>query len=195
VVIDVRPHWSSVLRPALALVGSLALALMVQMQISSDEGYKDFVLIPALALVLGVLVWFLVRYARWATSSLVVTTHRVIVRSGVLGRRGREIGLDRVSDVFMHRPLAGRLVGAGVLTVESAEGGREEFPHCPRIKDICREVGRLVEASRAGEAQRDTEGAGGSPLVQLEKLDDLRRRGVISDAEFEAKKAQLLDRL
>ena len=34
-----------------------------------------------------------------------------------------------------------------------------------------------------------------SPLEQLEKLDELRQRGVISQAEFEAKKAQLLDRL
>jgi hypothetical protein len=34
-----------------------------------------------------------------------------------------------------------------------------------------------------------------SPLEQLEKLEELRQRGVISQAEFEAKKAQLLDRL
>ena len=30
---------------------------------------------------------------------------------------------------------------------------------------------------------------------QLEKLDELRQRGVISQAEFDAKKAQLLDRM
>jgi hypothetical protein len=34
-----------------------------------------------------------------------------------------------------------------------------------------------------------------SPLEQLEKLDDLRQRGVISQAEFDVKKAQLLDRM
>jgi len=30
---------------------------------------------------------------------------------------------------------------------------------------------------------------------QIDRLDDLRRRGVISDAEFQAKKTQLLDRM
>jgi cytochrome c-type biogenesis protein CcmH/NrfG len=30
---------------------------------------------------------------------------------------------------------------------------------------------------------------------QLEKLDELRKRGVITEAEFTAKKAQLLDRM
>ena len=30
---------------------------------------------------------------------------------------------------------------------------------------------------------------------QLERLDDLRKRGVITEAEFQAKKTQLLDRL
>ena len=33
------------------------------------------------------------------------------------------------------------------------------------------------------------------PLEQLEKLEELRQRGVISQAEFEVKKAKLLDRL
>jgi hypothetical protein len=31
--------------------------------------------------------------------------------------------------------------------------------------------------------------------AQIEELDQLRQRGIISDAEFQAKKADLLDRL
>lgn len=195
VVIDVRPHWSSVARPALALLGSLLLALIIQAQVSPDEAYKDFLLFPALALVLAVLVWFVVRYARWASSSLVVTTSRVVVRSGVLSRRGREVALVEVRDVDVRRPLLGRLVGTGTVTVESAGGGREVFRNCPRVKDIAPELRRMVEVAWADEHDRRTGAGEGSPLVQLEKLDDLRQRGVISDAEFEVKKAQLLDRL
>jgi Short C-terminal domain len=33
------------------------------------------------------------------------------------------------------------------------------------------------------------------PYEQLRKLDELRDQGVLTDAEFEAKKKQLLDRL
>ena len=45
------------------------------------------------------------------------------------------------------------------------------------------------------EADRAAGRRGLSLPEQLEKLDELRQRGVISQAEFDAKKAQLLDRL
>ena len=43
----------------------------------------------------------------------------------------------------------------------------------------------------------DTVGPGGEPTVadRLVQLDELRRRGILTDAEFAAKKAELLDRL
>ena len=58
-------------------------------------------------------------------------------------------------------------------------------------------IHREIEAAQARDADRI---AGRretvlSPLEQIEKLEELRLRGVISQAEFEAKKAQLLDRL
>jgi hypothetical protein len=38
-------------------------------------------------------------------------------------------------------------------------------------------------------------GAGGDPLTQLERVAELHRKGVLSDAEFSAKKAELLSRI
>jgi len=35
----------------------------------------------------------------------------------------------------------------------------------------------------------------GDPIARLERLGDLRDKGLLSDAEFEAKKAQLLERM
>jgi len=37
--------------------------------------------------------------------------------------------------------------------------------------------------------------SGPSVTEQIDQLDDLRRRGVVTQAEFDAKKATLLDRL
>jgi ABC-type multidrug transport system fused ATPase/permease subunit len=39
---------------------------------------------------------------------------------------------------------------------------------------------------------RETAGGGGSPVDELAKLNDLKERGAISDAEFERAKAKLL---
>ncbi len=194
-VIDLRPHWSSVAKPGLALVASLGLALFVQARVSAGESYKDLLLIPALALVLVVLGWFVVRYARWASSNLAVTTDRVVVRSGVVSRKGNEVPLEEVGDVTVTRTLAGRVLGVGTLAVESVQGGRELFLNCPRARHVADDIRELVAAAREQAAGGAPAHGTPSPLVQLEKLDELRQRGVISQAEFDAKKAQLLDRL
>jgi hypothetical protein len=52
-----------------------------------------------------------------------------------------------------------------------------------------------MEAARDRELDRQVGRRPLSPLEQLEKLDELRQRGVISQAEFEVKKAKLLDQL
>ena len=49
-------------------------------------------------------------------------------------------------------------------------------------------AGEHIALKRAGRREL-------SPLEQLEKLEELRQRGVISQAEFDLKKQKLLDRL
>jgi hypothetical protein len=58
------------------------------------------------------------------------------------------------------------------------------------------EIYRQMEACAARHvAQPAVASAPMSIPEQLEKLDDLRQRGIITRAEFEAKKQQLLDRI
>lgn len=193
VALDLRPHWSSLARPALALVAGLALALGIQARVSSRESYKDLLLIPVLVLVVVLLLWFAARYARWASWNLAVTSERVVIRSGVVGRRGREVPLEQVRDVTVDRRLVGRLFGVGSLTVRSAVGDLETFPDCPRVSRVRAQI--LERADAADRVSRPFDTGEPSPLAQLEKLEELRGRGVISQAEFDAKKAQLLGRL
>ncbi|MEA3056204.1 MAG: hypothetical protein QOD30_1636, partial [Actinomycetota bacterium] len=86
-----------------------------------------------------------------------------------------------------------RVIGTGDLVIESAgEKGSEPFTDIRRPSHVQNEIYRLMEEnqSRAGGGARDL-----SIPEQIDRLDDLRRRGVISDAEFQAKKTQLLDRM
>lgn len=195
VVLDLRPHWSFVARPALALLAGLATAIWMQARISSGERYKDVVLIPVLVLVVLVLGWFVGRYARWATRNLVVTTERVVIRSGVVVRRGREVPLGEVRDVTEVRSLLGRVWGVGTLVVESSAGDREVFASCARPARVRSQILDQVGARARTLGPDHRAGLEVTPLAQLEKLEELRRRGVISQAEFDSTKAQLLDRL
>lgn len=189
IILDLRPHWFYLAGPVAALVAALVLAVVV-------HGRSAWILFPVLALALVALVWFLGRYARWATTNFVLTTDRLIYRSGVASRQGREIPLERLNDVSFHQSLLQRMLGAGDLLIESAgERGQEQFGSFAHPQDTQNEVHRAIEAAAARDADRMAGRRELSPLEQLEKLEELRQRGVITQAEFELKKAKLLDRL
>jgi uncharacterized membrane protein YdbT with pleckstrin-like domain len=191
VILDLRPHWFFLFGPAVALMAALALAVWVSQAIDSD-----FALFPALALAVVALLLFLARYAQWLTTDFVLTTDRLIYRKGVVSRQGREIPLERLNDVSYQQTLFQRMLGAGDLLVESGgERGQSQYGSFAHPQDIQNEIHRAIEAAAARDADRMAGRRELSPLEQLEKLEELRQRGVISQAEFEVKKAKLLDRL
>ena len=190
IILDLRPHWAFLFVPALALVVALVLAIWV------NTLETDWVLFPALALAVVALVFFLVRLAQWVTTDFVLTTDRLIYRKGVVSRQGREIPLERVNDVSFTQSLALRMLRAGDLLVESGgERGQSAFGHFADPQGIQNEIHRAIEAAAARDADRMAGRRELSPLEQLEKLEELRQRGVISQAEFDIKKQKLLDRL
>jgi uncharacterized membrane protein YdbT with pleckstrin-like domain len=195
VVLDLHPHWWFLAAPSAALVAALALSVAVRAGLSPRQ-HRDAILIPALVLVVVALLWFVARYARWSTTNFVVTTDRLVYRSGVFAKQGKEIPLERVNDISFHQSLFERMVGSGDVVVESAgERGQEQFFKLPRPSRVQNEIYHQIEAAHQREADRTAGHRELSPLEQLEKLEELRGRGVISQAEFDAKKAQLLDRL
>ncbi len=191
VIRDLRPHWFFLFGAVIALIAALALAIWV-----GQAEVSEVVLFPVLALPVVALLFFLVRFAQWVTTDFVLTTDRLIYRKGVVSRQGKEIPLERVNDVSYQQSMIQRMMGAGDLMVESGgERGQSQFGHFADPQDIQNEIHRAIEAVAARDAARMAGRRALSPLEQLEKLDELRRRGVISQTEFEVKKANLLDRL
>ena len=188
VVLDLRPHWWFFAGPASLLL--VALAGLVAVGASDLPGW---LLLAVTGVTLAALLWFAGRYSRWATTNFVVTTDRLIYRSGVVAKRGIEIPLERVNTVFSNQTVLERLLRSGDLVIESGgERGQQAFTDIPRPGLVQNEIYRQIEDN-----QNRMYGGGRSddPIDQLDRLDDLRRRGVISEAEFEAKKRKLLDRM
>lgn len=191
VVLDLRPHWVFLTWPTAALAASLLAAIVADRDIGSD-----FLTFPLLAVVLVALVWFVGRFARWRTTNFVVTNDRLVVRKGIVRRHGREIPLEHVNDLTVIQNLVDRIVKAGDLHIESAgERGAEVFYDCPRPPRVQNEIYRQMDQANARTADLRAGRREPTPLEQIDQLEDLRRRGVITQAEFDAKKAQLLDRL
>jgi len=190
IVLDLRPHWWFLSGPVATVVLTVALTIFV-----AAIGAPTLVLLASLALMIVALVWLLVRFLRWTTTNFVVTTDRLIFRSGVLSKHGREIPLERVNDITFNASLFERVIRAGDLVIESAgERGQQMFTDIPRPMHVQNEVYRQIEAAQQRDADRMAGRRELSVPEQLEKLDELRQRGVISQAEFDAKKSQLLDR-
>jgi uncharacterized membrane protein YdbT with pleckstrin-like domain len=189
VVLDLVPHWSTLAVPAAVLVAVLAAT------VAGETFNRDLGLGLAVVLV-AVIAWVAWRVARRQTTNLVLTTDRLIRREGVVAKRGKEIPLERVNDIGYHQSVFERLIGTGDLSIESAGArSRETFSDIPRPAVVQNEIYRQMEACAMRRSDRATVPRDLSVPEQLEKLDDLRQRGIITWAEFDAKKQQLLDRL
>ena len=189
VIVDLRPHWSTLARPVAAVVAT-AVATIVLSFVVNWLGYAGAVLTAA------ALIWFISRYLRRATTDFVVTTDRLVYRSGIIAKQGKEIPLERVNDISYTQSVFERIIGTGDLSIESAGArSRETFSHIPRPSQVQNEIYRQMEAAAARHADRMAGRRELSVPEQLDKLDELRQRGVITQDEFDAKKRQLLDRM
>jgi len=197
-VLDLRPHWWF-----LAPAGALLVLSVVFGLTALVKDWPNWISVPVGIWVLGSLGWFGIRYLTWNTTNFVVTNERVISRTGVVSKKGIEIPLDRINTVFFNQSLFERMIGAGDLGIESAgEGGRQTFTDIRKPSLVQNEIYRQVEGLEDRKLQRLGEAAGGGARAaaasipeQIEKLDQLRRQGVVTDEEFERKKQELLDRM
>jgi uncharacterized membrane protein YdbT with pleckstrin-like domain len=137
------------------------------------------------------------RLVRWATSHFVVTSDRLIHRSGWLAKHSMEIPLEKISDVRFHQGVFERMIGAGDLTIESpGEYGQESFSDIRRPEQVQKLIYEMGEANQRRMVSPSPASApvSGSLADELAKLEHLRAGGVLSESEFQAEKARLLHR-
>lgn len=222
VVVELRPHWVTLGWPLVAAVAAIVLAIGV---VAAFPTIPIGVVYLLVAMVVAAALWLSGRMVRWFTTSLVVTTSRLVQRSGVVARRGLELRLERVNQLSYHQSLLDRVLRTGELLVEmGGEMGVVAFDHVPRPAVVQSLITEQIDAvhrgSRrgsssdkpvrvgvgAGTVGADTPPEGVAPVRgqwggarsvadRLVELDELHRRGIVTDAEFQAKKADLLERL
>jgi membrane protein YdbS with pleckstrin-like domain len=81
------------------------------------------------------LLWILIRYFRWITTVYAVTSRRVIVQKGILGKDFDEIPVTQVRGVDVRQSFGQRLLGYGTVRVSSEGGtniGNEDWKGIPR---------------------------------------------------------------
>ena len=123
--LDLRPHWWYFAKHIAASIVLLVLLVLV-FQIHGTPHKVGFAFWGILALLWAG--WLGLRYLNWNFTHFVVTSKRVIYRTGVLGKHGVEIPLDRISNINFNQSMWERVIGAGDLEIESAgRDGQTKF--------------------------------------------------------------------
>ncbi len=202
ILLDLNPHWWFITPQAAIVVLAIVVAVAaLALDVPSVLQWVLMIVVVAAAANLAV------RTLRWLGVNFVITTDRLIFRSGVIAKRGIEIPLERINTVFYAQSLFERIVGSGHLTVESAgEGGQQHFADVRHPQRVQQQIYKAMEIDKSQNFRAMAEAHGASafpgattaPLSipeQIDQLDELRVRGVITDVEFQAKKTELLNRM
>lgn len=187
---EFRPHWR-VLLPALGW--AMLLAAGVGVTVAALDASWRWWSVPV-ALVVWVALAARSLLAWWSTR-YILTTERIVVRSGILTRTGTELPLESITNVLFSQRLGERVLGYGDVIVESAGSQGQS-----RLEDIPDPEGFQSEIYRARELRslhfRGTgSGRARDVVEQLEALASLRERGHLSEEEFADQKTRLLGSL
>lgn len=189
-----RQHWF-VLLSAILLEIVLTVLILVGVTIAltfsplSAFGYV-LLLLPVTRGLYDFLTWQNVQY--------VVTNRRVVHLAGVVNKNVTDTSLEKVNDVKMEQSFFGRLFDFGDLEILTAsEQGIDRFRRIGR--PIRFKTAMLNAKQRLGQEDLPA-GAGraispGDIPEMIAELDQLRRQGILSAAEFEAKKRELLKQM
>lgn len=148
IVYEMRPHWRSLVFPVLALLVTVGLWSFLFAKSSSwfDEGGLRTTAqwVITLAALFSLVVWVIRPLLFWYSTQYVFTDHRIIIRTGIIARRGRDMPLSRVNDVSFGHTVLERFLNCGTLVVESAgTQGQLVIANVPNVESIQREIYRL----------------------------------------------------
>lgn len=153
----------------------------------------------ALALLIIPIFRFIRQFLKWVNREYIVTNRRVIQIEGVINKNVIDSSLEKVNDVRLTQSVLGRFLNYGDVEILTAsELGSNLFQ---RIHDpIGFKTAMLNEKEKLG---FDEGIPGGAPAIAppldipglIASLSEMRSQGLITEDEFQRKKAELLARM
>jgi uncharacterized membrane protein YdbT with pleckstrin-like domain len=190
VIREFRPHWRLLIIPFFWALLFIA-AIFFTWRLAPDNEVFDWIVTGAAVVAFFPLAFY--PFISWWFTHYVLTNERLIRRSGVLSRAGVEIPLENINDMSFDQSILERMLRSGDVLIESAgEHGQSRFADIPQPEEFHSLVYKVREV-RARDLQEGRDRPGEDSVGKLERLARLYREGLITEAEYEAKKAKLLD--
>ena len=191
ILLETRQHWfvlfsNIVLEIILTLLLVVGVTALIPFFPPAIFGFV-LVLVPLIGMLRDILIWYNREY--------IVTNRRVIQISGVFSKDVVDSSLEKVNDVKMSQSFFGRMFDYGDIEILTAsELGVNLFK---RIGDPVKFKTAMLNAKeRLGFDEEGVHLQTAEDVPSLiAKLDELRKKGILSEAEFQKKKAELLAKM
>jgi membrane protein YdbS with pleckstrin-like domain len=158
-VITVRRHPAVLIGPSVLTLAGLLAAGVLSATVLRSNGTAVTVVWLAWLVLFVRMIW---KTINWAVDFFVVTSHRMLLTSGVLTRKVAMMPLAKVTDMSFQRSFAGRMLGFGEFIVESAGQNQafERVDHIPYPEQLYLEVCGMLfgsddQASSSGPDRAD----------------------------------------
>ncbi len=118
-VLHLRTHAKALIAPALVLLlAVVATGLAFAFLPASMLPWGAWVAVALAALV--IVIWTVVPFLRWLTTTYTFTSRRIITRRGIINKSGHDLPLTRINNVAYERSLSDRIFGCGTLRLTTA---------------------------------------------------------------------------
>ncbi len=194
-----RYHW------IFYRTGLLVLLLALLIGAAAFYAYKtapgDGIAQPVgyLALGFAALAAFLLaaRWIRARQDQFVVTDRRVLRAVGILSREHEQAPVEKIQDITVTQSPMGRMLGYGDVTLETAsERGTLLFPAIADPEAFRTAIwGRPRPEATPSLPATAVSAAVPATAARLEELENLRRKGMVSEAEYAGKRREILSGL
>lgn len=198
-----RQHWF-VLFGMIALE-IIAMIILVVIVAVAQTYFQQYPIWYGFFLLILPLVSLAREYLIWWNRQYVITNRRVIQISGIINKNVIDSSLEKVNDVKMVQSFWGRLYGYGNVEILTAsELGVNLFRKIGnpiRFKTTMLNAKSRLEMEQAGAFLDKVNGVESTEVTSneipalLERLGALREKGVLTEEEFQQKKADLLAKL
>lgn len=142
-VITVRFHPAVLIRPVAEVLGGLALAGLLSTTVARGNGVVMLIIWVAWLVLVARLLY---KVWEWLEDYFVVTSHRLLLATGIITRNINMMPLSKVTDMSFKRSTMGRLLGYGEFIVESAgqDQALRNVGHLPYPEQLYLEVCGLI---------------------------------------------------
>jgi uncharacterized membrane protein YdbT with pleckstrin-like domain len=204
-VFKTRQHWL-VIFWGLVIHSIISLLIVIGVVLAVTVTHVAlWVALPIGLLLLLFPVWRLsLTLLHWWNEVYVVTNRRVIQLEGIFNKHSIDSSLEKVNDVVLEQSFTGRMMDYGNVEILTAsEVGVNRFDMVARpVKfktEMLNQKEKLGEPDEyAGRAKKVLTGEApstGDVPELIAELDELRKKGIISEAEFQKKKEELLKKI